>query len=112
MIAYDFLKTTFGGSVELYDDLLPNAGAIASYLPAAESKVYNETSDFYAGQAVYKDIVDFAGKVPGIDYGAYYSDVRSALTDAITNVVLRKSYARSVFLQLEDTAQLAPPQFA
>ena len=36
-LAYDFLKTTFGGSVELYDDLLPNAGAIASYLPAAES---------------------------------------------------------------------------
>ena len=39
-LAYDFLKTTFGGSVELYDDLLPNAGAIASYLPAAKSDVY------------------------------------------------------------------------
>ena len=34
-LAFDFLKTTFGGSVELYDDLLPNAGAISSYLPAA-----------------------------------------------------------------------------
>ena len=34
-LAYDFIKTTFGGSVELYDDLLPNAGAIASYLPAS-----------------------------------------------------------------------------
>ena len=41
-LAYDFLKTTFGGSVELYDDLLPNAGAIASYLPAAKSDVYNQ----------------------------------------------------------------------
>lgn len=86
-LAFDFLKSTFGESVELYDDLLPNAGAIASYLPAAESEVYNEASDFYGGQTVYKDIVDFAGKVPGIDYGAYYSDIRSALTDAITNVV-------------------------
>ena len=28
------------GSVDLYDDLLVNAGAIASYLPAAESSVY------------------------------------------------------------------------
>ncbi len=44
-------------------------------------------SEFYGGQAVYKDIVEFAGQVPGIDYGAYYSDIRSALTDAITNVV-------------------------
>ena len=70
-LAFDFLKTTFGGSVELYDDLLPNAGAISSYLPAAQSDVYNQTSDFYGGQAVYK----------------YYNDIRSALTDAITNVV-------------------------
>ena len=65
-LAFDFLKTTFGGSVELYDDLLPNAGAISSYLPAAQSDVYNQTSDFYGGQAVYKDIVEFAGKVPAI----------------------------------------------
>ena len=86
-LAFDFLKTTFGGSVELYDDLLPHAGAISSYLPAAQSDVYNQTSDFYGGQAVYKDIVEFAGKVPVINYGAYYNDIRSALTDAITNVV-------------------------
>ena len=86
-LAFDFLKSTFGGSVELYDDLLPNAGAISSYLPAAQSDVYNQTSDFYGGQAVYKDIVEFAGKVPAINYGAYYNDIRSALTDAITNVV-------------------------
>ena len=51
-LAFDFLKSTFGESVELYDDLLPNAGAIASYLPAAESEVYNEASDFYGGQTV------------------------------------------------------------
>ena len=71
-LAFDFLKTTFGGSVELYDDLLPNAGAISSYLPAAQSDVYNQTSDFYGGQAVYKDIVEFAGKVPAINYGCEF----------------------------------------
>ena len=86
-LAFDFLKSTFGSSVELYDDLLPNAGAIASYIPAAQSDVYNQASDFYGGQAVYKDIVGYAGSVPAFDCGAYYSDVRSALTDAITNVV-------------------------
>ena len=86
-LAYDFIKSTFGASVELYDDLLVNAGAIASYLPAAESDVYQEASDFYGGQKVYADIVDFASQVPAFDCGAYYSDVRSALTDVITNVV-------------------------
>ena len=79
-LAFDFLNATFGADVDLYDDLLVNAGAIASYLPAAQSETYNESNEFYGGQAVYKDIVEFAGHVPGIDYGAYYSDIRSALT--------------------------------
>ena len=104
-LAFDFLKTTFGGSVELYDDLLPNAGAISSYLPAAQSDVYNQTSDFYGGQAVYKDIVEFAGKVPGIDYGAYYSDIRSALTDAITNVVQNGADVETEIQNAQDTVE-------
>ncbi len=77
-LAFDFLKSTFGADVDLYDDLLVNAGAIASYLPAAESSVYQEASDFYGGQKVYADIVDFASQVPAFDCGAYYSDIRSA----------------------------------
>ena len=81
------LQKKYRRAIELYDELLPNAGVISSYLPAAQSDVYNQTSDFYGGQAVYKDIVEFAGKVPAINYGAYYNDIRSALTDAITNVV-------------------------
>ena len=64
----------------------PNAGAISSYLPAAQSDVYNQTSDFYGGQAVYKDIVEFAGKVPVINYGAYYNDIRSALTLSLIHI--------------------------
>lgn len=104
-LAFDFLNTTFGGSVALYDALLPNAGAIASYLPAADSDVYNETSEFYGGQAVYKDIVEFAGKVPGIDYGAYYSDIRSALTDAITNVVQNGADIDEEIQNAQDTVE-------
>ncbi len=86
-LAVDFLNSTFGGSVELYDILLPNAGAIASYLPAGESAIYQEGSEFYGGQAVYADIVEFANNVPAFSYDAYYSDIRSALTDAVSNVV-------------------------
>ena len=104
-LAYDFLKSTFGASVELYDDLLPNAGAISSYLPAAESDVYNQPSEFYGGQTVYKDIVEFAGKVPAFDCGAYYSDVRSALTDAVTNVVQNNADIDSEMQNAQDTVE-------
>ena len=63
------------------------------------------SSYFYDGQAVYKDIVDCAGKVPGIDYGAYYSDVRSALTDAITNVVQNGADIDSEIKNAQDTVE-------
>ena len=104
-LAVDFLKSTFGSSVELYDDLLPNAGAISSYLPAAESDVYNQPSEFYGGQTVYKDIVEFAGKVPAFDCGAYYSDVRSALTDAVTNIVQNNADIDSEMQNAQDTVE-------
>lgn len=104
-LAFDFLKATFGADVDLYDDLLLNAGAIASYLPAAQSEIYNENNEFYGGQAVYKDIVEFAGQVPGIDYGAYYSDIRSALTDAITNVVQKDADIDEEIKNAQDTVE-------
>ena len=94
-----------GRIIELYDDLLPNAGAISSYLPAAESDVYNQPSEFYGGQTVYKDIVEFAGKVPAFDCGAYYSDVRSALTDAVTNIVQNNADIDSEMQNAQDTVE-------
>lgn len=104
-LAFDFLKSTFGADIELYDDLLVNAGAIASYLPAAESSVYQEASDFYGGQKVYADIVDFASQVPAFDCGAYYSDIRSALTDVVTNVVQNGADITEELQNAQDTVE-------
>lgn len=104
-LAYDFLNSTFAGSVELYDDLLVNAGAIASYLPAAGSDVYQEASEFYGGQKVYADIVDYASKVPAFDCGAYYSDVRSTLTDVVTNVVQDGADVAAELQNAQDTVE-------
>ena len=104
-LAFDFLKSTFGADVDLYDDLLVNAGAIASYLPAAESSVYQEAADFYGGQKVYADIVDFASQVPAFDCGAYYSDIRSALTDVVTNVVQNDADITSELQNAQDTVE-------
>lgn len=94
-----------GGSITLSEDTDAVAGAISSYLPAAESDVYNQPSEFYGGQTVYKDIVEFAGKVPAFDCGAYYSDVRSALTDAVTNIVQNNADIDSEMQNAQDTVE-------
>ena len=41
----------------------------------------------------------------GIDSGAYYSDIRSALTDAITNVVQKNADIDTEIKNAQDTVE-------
>lgn len=86
-LAADFMASTFAGSVEFYEQILPSSGALACYLPAADSDVYSEPQDFYGGQEVFALITDFAGKTPKSNTGVYYYEARDAIAVAITNVV-------------------------
>lgn len=86
-IAVDFLKHTFAGSVELYETILPSSGALATYLPAGDSDVYNEPHPFFGGQAIYADITEYAAKVPKIKYGVYNYEARDAIAMAISQVL-------------------------
>ena len=85
-LAADFLGSTFGGSVELYETII-SCGALATYLPAADSAVYGEAVDFYGGDAVYSKIVEYSGKTPSNNTGVYYYEARDAAAVAITNIV-------------------------
>ncbi|MCP1111363.1 lactose/L-arabinose transport system substrate-binding protein [Lachnospiraceae bacterium PF1-21] len=85
-LAADFLGSTFGGSVELYDNIL-STGAIATYQPAADSEKYAETNDFFGGEEVYTKIVEYAGQVPDTINGVYFYEARDAVGTAITNII-------------------------
>ncbi len=86
-LAFDFLSSTFAGSVEFYETILPSSGALATYAPAADSDVYNEPSEFFGGEAVFAKIVDYSTKTPSNNTGVYYYEARDAIATAITNVV-------------------------
>ncbi|NLL79911.1 MAG: extracellular solute-binding protein [Clostridiales bacterium] len=85
-LAADFLGSTFGGSTELYDNII-STGALATYLPAGSSDAYAAPSEFFSGDAVSKKITEFAGKTPSNNTGVYYYEARDAVAVAITNVV-------------------------
>lgn len=86
-LATDFLGSTFAGSTELYDTILPGAGAISTWIPASESEVYAEPQEYYGGQAVYELIAEFASKVPAVDLGVYYTEANAALATVVGNVL-------------------------
>ena len=86
-LAYDFMKSTFGSSVEFYETILPSAGALSCYKPAGESSVYGEPQEFFGGDAIYQKVIDFSGKVPSNNTGVYYYEGRSAIADAAANYI-------------------------
>jgi len=86
-IAADFLNKTFAGSKELYETILPSSGALATYLPAGDSEVYNEPHPFFGGQKIYTEITDYAAKVPEVNYGIYNYEARDAVSTAITQIM-------------------------
>ncbi len=86
-VAIDFLAKTFGGSVQLYETILPSSGAIATWLPAAKAPVYAQPIEFFGGQKIYEDLVNFAGKVPNVKYGIYNYEARDAIARALSEVM-------------------------
>ncbi len=86
-LAADFLASTFAGSTELYDTILPSSGALANWTPAGESDVYSEPQEFFGGDAIYSKVVSFSTEVPSNNTGAYYYEGRDAVSVAITNIM-------------------------
>ncbi len=89
-IAADFLNKTFAGSVELYEKILPASGAISTWLPASKSAVYDEPHPFFGGQKIYKDIVEYAGKIPQVKYGVYNYEARDAVGVVMADILSGK----------------------
>lgn len=85
-LAVDFLSSTFGGSVELYENIL-NSGAISCYLPVGESAEYTKKNPFFSNDAVYSKIIDYAGNIPSCITGVYINEASDAIALAISNML-------------------------
>ena len=92
-LAKDFLAYTFGGrSAEdgqsiTYDEALLNGGVIGTCAAAAESEVYQQGVDFFNGQAIYADIVEYTQNVATVEQSDYHYQARTHLGTALQNVL-------------------------
>lgn len=86
-LAIDFLKSTFAGSVQFYENILPTTGAIGTYAPAADSTAYQEPQEFWNNQPIFAKIVDFSLKTPTNNTSPYYYDGRNAIGTQIQNIM-------------------------
>ena len=101
-VAVDFLKSTFGGSTELYDDLIAK-GALATWAPAGDSDVYNQEVPFFSNDKVYAKIVDFATKPPSNVTGPFYYDARDAIGVALSQITQQGIDIGTALQEAQDT---------
>src|SRR5690606_28991303 len=86
-LASDFLSETFAGSTDLYDTILPKSGAVANWIPAGDSDVYAQPSEFFGGQPIFQKVVEFGAEVPSNNTGVYYYEGRDAVSAAMTKII-------------------------
>ena len=86
-LAEDFLASTFGSSTDFYDAILPETGAISCYLPAGESDVYNEPSEFFNNQPIFSTIVEYSSHIPEFTKTPYHYEARECINTAVVNIV-------------------------
>jgi len=87
-LAVEFLNRTFAGSVELYETILPLSGAIATWLPAANTPAYAAPHPFFGGQSVFQELIAFAANVPRVRYGVFNYEARDAVGRAVAEIIM------------------------
>ena len=105
-LAADFLKTTFAGSTDFYDTILPKSGALANWLPAGKSSVYSQPQPFFANDPIFSKVVGYSSKVPSNNTGAYYYEGRDAVSAAITKI-LHGTDAATALADAQKTVEFA-----
>jgi lactose/L-arabinose transport system substrate-binding protein len=105
-LAADFLKTTFAGSTQLYDTILPSSGALANWLPAGKSAVYSQPQPFFGNDAVFAKVVGYSSQVPSNNTGVYYYEGRDAVSAAVTKI-LNGTDATAALAEAQKTVEFA-----
>lgn len=82
----DFFNSTYAGSTEFYDEILPT-GAIATWLPAADSEVYQQPVAYFSDQPVYAMITEYSAQVPTSEVSSADGYANQDLVNAVTNVL-------------------------
>lgn len=78
-LAIDFMKTIWAGNTDFYDQILLEQSAVATWLPATKSEVYNTPIEFFGGKPLYADFAAWGANIPSIAYGTNTWTVNGAV---------------------------------
>jgi lactose/L-arabinose transport system substrate-binding protein len=83
--AADFMATTFGSNVEMYQKLLTDIGVIGTFKAAASGDAYNQASEFFGGQKTVSDLAAWTEQIPSVNYGVHTYAIEDILIVEMQN---------------------------
>lgn len=86
-LAIDFMKTVWAGNKEFYDEILLGQSAVATWLPASDSDVYNTPVEFFSGKPLYADFASWGANIPSVDFGSNTWTVNGAVNGTLADYV-------------------------
>ena len=82
----DFLQTVWGNNVDFYQEILVGQGAVGSLLKVREGDAYQSSDDYYGGLPVWQMFSDWLGDIPGVNFGIFTYEVRSAISTQLPGI--------------------------
>ena len=83
--ATDFLATTFGSNVEMYQKLLKDIGVVSTFKAAATGDAYAQPDEFFSGQPIYADFAAWTEQIPNVNYGMHTYAIEDILIVEMQN---------------------------
>lgn len=83
--ATDFLASTFGSNVEMYQNLLKDIGVVSTFKAASTGEAYAQPDEFFSGQKVYADFATWTEKIPNVNYGMHTYAIEDILIVEMQN---------------------------
>ncbi|BCN24589.1 extracellular solute-binding protein [Vibrio alfacsensis] len=99
-LAIDFLKKTFASDQDMYQTLLVERGALATYLPASTGYAYTVSDPFFGGQPVFSDFSKWVSEIPQVPYGMYTQEIDTAIASEIP-AILKGEDVKKVLQRVE-----------
>lgn len=82
-LAKEFLKETFASDVELMNLLAEEINLVSTLKEAKSAENYKKGVDFFGGQAIGSDFMNWQNQVPMVNYGKDTYAIEEILTEAV-----------------------------
>lgn len=109
-LGVQFLKETFASDKEFINELVSKIGLISTLKDAKSLPAYQEGNQFFGGQHVERDFVDWNTQIPPVNYGSHTQVVSSIVSEYMLNAIQSGGNVDDALSQAQEMAamQIAP----